>query len=115
MADMENALWGADRVKSDEPLIDHSFVTAMIKGEMLPRSRRDLGEISRALVSRRGCAARPGRAVSRPHLSAISRRPPCDLSAISLLVLHLWPADVLVGVPLEAHLAEPHLQLLEAA
>jgi len=33
MADMENALWGADRVKSDEPLINHTFVTAMIKGD----------------------------------------------------------------------------------
>jgi len=33
MADMENALWGADVVKSDEPLINHTFVTAMIKGD----------------------------------------------------------------------------------
>lgn len=31
MADMENALWGADKVVSNEPLIDHEFVTAMIK------------------------------------------------------------------------------------
>ena len=32
MADMENALWGADKVKSDEEPIEHDFVTAMIKG-----------------------------------------------------------------------------------
>ena len=36
MADMENALWGADVVKSNEPLIDHPFVTAMIKGDSSP-------------------------------------------------------------------------------
>ncbi|KAK7230482.1 alpha-L-arabinofuranosidase [Aureococcus anophagefferens] len=29
MADMENALWGADRVKSNESTIDHDVVTAM--------------------------------------------------------------------------------------
>ena len=33
MADMENALWGGDVVESNEPLIDHPFVTAMIKGD----------------------------------------------------------------------------------
>lgn len=38
MADMENALWGADIVKSEEPLIDHEFVTAMIKGDVSARS-----------------------------------------------------------------------------
>jgi len=32
MADMENALWGADKVQSNEPSIQHEFVTAMIKG-----------------------------------------------------------------------------------
>eukprot|EP01043_Picozoa_sp_COSAG02_P032710 COSAG02_NODE_2198_length_9544_cov_30.739121_3_plen_114_part_00 len=32
MADMENALWGADRVVSNEEPINHDFVTAMIKG-----------------------------------------------------------------------------------
>jgi hypothetical protein len=33
MADMENALWGADKVESHEPTIQHDFVTAMIKGD----------------------------------------------------------------------------------
>jgi hypothetical protein len=33
MADMENALWGADIVKSNEPPINHDFVTAMVKGD----------------------------------------------------------------------------------
>jgi len=33
MADMENALWGADKVQSNEPSIQHEFVTAMIKGD----------------------------------------------------------------------------------
>ena len=33
MADMENALWGADRVVSNEEPITHEFVTAMIKGD----------------------------------------------------------------------------------
>ena len=33
MADMENALWGADRVVSNEEPITHDFVTAMIKGD----------------------------------------------------------------------------------
>ena len=31
MADMENALWGANVVKSNEAPINHDFVTAMIK------------------------------------------------------------------------------------
>jgi len=34
MADMENALWGADVVVSNEPSIHHEFVTAMIKGDV---------------------------------------------------------------------------------
>merc|ERR1719247_10907 len=34
MADMENALWGADRVQSNEEPIQHAFVTAMIKGDV---------------------------------------------------------------------------------
>merc|ERR1719336_1037564 len=33
MADMEQALWGADVVKSNEPPIVHDFVTAMVKGD----------------------------------------------------------------------------------
>jgi len=33
MADMENALWGADVVESNEAPINHSFVTAMVKGD----------------------------------------------------------------------------------
>jgi len=33
MADMENALWGANVVKSNEEPINHTFVTAMIKGD----------------------------------------------------------------------------------
>eukprot|EP01048_Picozoa_sp_COSAG05_P013307 COSAG05_NODE_1405_length_4969_cov_12.779466_3_plen_157_part_00 len=33
MADMENALWGADRVVSNEEPINHAFVTAMVKGD----------------------------------------------------------------------------------
>jgi len=33
MADMENALWGADRVDSNEPTINHTFVTAIVKGD----------------------------------------------------------------------------------
>ncbi|KAH8072858.1 alpha-L-arabinofuranosidase [Aureococcus anophagefferens] len=33
MADMENALWGADRVKSNESTIDHDVVTAVVKGD----------------------------------------------------------------------------------
>ena len=33
MADMENALWGADQVQSNELSIHHEFVTAMIKGD----------------------------------------------------------------------------------
>ena len=34
MADMENALWGADVVKSNERPINHDYVTAMIKGDV---------------------------------------------------------------------------------
>ena len=34
MADMENALWGADVVQSNETLINHTFVTAMVKGDV---------------------------------------------------------------------------------
>merc|ERR1712070_821104 len=42
MADMENALWGADVVSSNEEPINHKFVTAMIKGdESLAVSRGD--------------------------------------------------------------------------
>merc|ERR1712203_811048 len=33
MADMENALWGADKVESNEEPISHDFVTAMVKGD----------------------------------------------------------------------------------
>jgi hypothetical protein len=33
MADMENALWGADVVVSNEEPINHEFVTAMVKGD----------------------------------------------------------------------------------
>ena len=33
MADMENALWGADEVASNETAIAHDFVTAMLKGD----------------------------------------------------------------------------------
>ncbi|KAL1505101.1 hypothetical protein AB1Y20_008860 [Prymnesium parvum] len=36
MADMENALWGANVVKSNEEPIFHEFVTAMIKGDSGP-------------------------------------------------------------------------------
>lgn len=32
-SDMENALWGADKVVSNEEPITHDFVTAMIKGD----------------------------------------------------------------------------------
>ena len=38
MADMENALWGADVVKSNERPINHDFVTAMIKGDISTRA-----------------------------------------------------------------------------
>eukprot|EP00966_Prymnesium_polylepis_P099125 2295763-Prymnesium_polylepis.1 len=38
MADMENALWGADRVVSNEPPIEHAFVTAMVKGDESTRN-----------------------------------------------------------------------------
>lgn len=34
MADMENALWGADEVVSNEDPIEHDYVTAMIKGDV---------------------------------------------------------------------------------
>lgn len=34
MADMENALWGADVVESNEDPINHKFVTAMVKGDV---------------------------------------------------------------------------------
>lgn len=34
MADMENALWGADVVESNEEPINHAFVTAMVKGDV---------------------------------------------------------------------------------
>jgi hypothetical protein len=34
MADMENALWGADVVVSNEEPITHDFVTAMVKGDV---------------------------------------------------------------------------------
>ena len=40
MADMENALWGADVVESNEPPIIHPFITAMIKGDSSPRKGR---------------------------------------------------------------------------
>jgi hypothetical protein len=30
MADMENALWGADKVDSEEEPINHEFITAMV-------------------------------------------------------------------------------------
>jgi len=33
MADMENALWGADVVVSNEEPINHTYVTAMVKGQ----------------------------------------------------------------------------------
>jgi len=33
MADMENALWGADKVDSEEEPINHTYVTAMVKGD----------------------------------------------------------------------------------
>jgi hypothetical protein len=38
MADMENALWGADRIVSNEAPINHTFVTAMIKGDVSVRN-----------------------------------------------------------------------------
>jgi hypothetical protein len=34
MADMENALWGADVIVSNEEPINHTFVTAMVKGDV---------------------------------------------------------------------------------
>ena len=34
MADMENALWGADVIESNETAINHTFVTAMVKGDV---------------------------------------------------------------------------------
>merc|ERR1719195_2343232 len=34
MADMENALWGADHIASHEPSIEHDYVTAMLKGDV---------------------------------------------------------------------------------
>jgi len=36
MADMENALWGANITNSQEALIQHDFVTAMVKGDSGP-------------------------------------------------------------------------------
>jgi len=36
MADMENALWGANVVQSNETTISHDFVTAMVKGDTGP-------------------------------------------------------------------------------
>jgi hypothetical protein len=33
---MENALWGADKVDSEEEPINHPFVTAMVKGDTGP-------------------------------------------------------------------------------
>ena len=39
MADMENALWGADRVVSNEKPISHAFVTAMLKGDISTGTR----------------------------------------------------------------------------
>jgi hypothetical protein len=33
MADLENGLWGADVVQSNEPTIQHDFVTAILKGD----------------------------------------------------------------------------------
>lgn len=33
MADMENALFGADNTSSNEPPINHNFVMAMVKGD----------------------------------------------------------------------------------
>jgi hypothetical protein len=36
MADMENALWGANKVVSNEEPITHEFVTAMVKGDSGP-------------------------------------------------------------------------------
>mmetsp|Transcript_19189 Transcript_19189/g.54208 ORF Transcript_19189/g.54208 Transcript_19189/m.54208 type:complete len:429 (-) Transcript_19189:52-1338(-) len=38
MADMENALWGSDVVKSNESPIKHDFVTAMVKGDTSSRN-----------------------------------------------------------------------------
>jgi hypothetical protein len=37
MADMENALWGSDVIESNETLINHTFVTAMVKGDVSDR------------------------------------------------------------------------------
>jgi hypothetical protein len=39
MADMENALWGADVVDSNEPSINFDFVTAMVKGDVTEKGR----------------------------------------------------------------------------
>merc|ERR1712216_923034 len=33
MADLEDGLWGANVTKSNEPAINHTFVTAMVKGD----------------------------------------------------------------------------------
>ena len=37
-APQENALWGADKVDSEEPSINHNIVTAMIKGDVSNRT-----------------------------------------------------------------------------
>ena len=43
MADMENALWGANVVQSNEETIDHEFVTALIKCDSNEGARSDQG------------------------------------------------------------------------
>ena len=42
MADMENALWGADKIDSEEEVIEHKYVTAMVKGDTGPAPVRVL-------------------------------------------------------------------------
>ena len=65
MADMENALWGADKVDSEEEPINHAFTTAMIKGDssdqQVPGATTpytpgiDFGENDMAPCGRNGC------------------------------------------------------------
>ena len=102
MADMENALWGADVVQSNESVINHTFVTAMVKvlygGRcigLLTRGRwRGAVQCTDSNPCRGGAGggagAGAGRGVGAPHRSVLPRgRTP--LSFMEFILTHALP------------------------
>ena len=115
MADMENALWGADRVDSNEPSINHAFTTAMVKGDVSDGKNtppapyvqgQDCGGNDIAPCGFNGCVLDKRRRTSTAWPSATPPRGVMDTSlprrrALVLLAPSAGPNRCAKGRPLE--------------